>query len=174
MTQNKTVMFSILAVVLAAGAAGHAWALSSRWDRLAELEAERENLQAFAAEQNLADEVAELHQQLADSAAAFPADAEVGGLLSELGDDLRQLGVSERSLTMNTASTVGGVQIIPLDLSFKGSFASAFDLLDRLHTYERIVRVEQIAIKRSPRNSGDGLSINARLLTFAQAEKEAR
>lgn len=175
MSQKNLMILTVGLVLVVVGGVVHYAALTSGWNRLAALDRERQALNALADDEpSLSDEVAELKRQVAAEAAALPEDAAIGRLLSAIGADLRELGVRERSLTMGTAATLGDLEQLPLNLSFRGSFESVYQMLDRLHGYDRVVRLERVAIAREPRASGDALSVTARLVTFARGDQEGR
>ncbi|MEX2673753.1 MAG: type 4a pilus biogenesis protein PilO [Phycisphaeraceae bacterium] len=172
--ENPLVAAGLVALVIVSGAFVHFTSLSNRWDRLDSLAHETEALKDAANQGDaLAQQVAELQERVHRQDAALPATLEIGSLLEQLGTDLRALEVRDRSLTTGSPSQFGDLDQVRLELAFTGSFEAAFDLLDRVHGYERVVRVEQLQISRSPRASLDQLAISARLVTFA-SNGEAR
>lgn len=174
MSVRSMIALGVCGLGLLAGVLLHDAALSDRWERLASLDEEKRTLEAAASRTVIARQVADLREQARATEAVLPAEVQIGRLLSGIGRDLAQLSVSDRSLTMAEPIMLGEIQQVPLNLSFKGSFGSVFDLLDRLPRYEQAIRVQRLTISRDVRGGDQSLSVSARLVTFAEGGGEVR
>jgi Tfp pilus assembly protein PilO len=106
--------------------------------------------------------------------AALPADGDLTDLLGPLAQDLSELTESDRSLVTGATEKTRDFNRIPLLLTFRSSFSSVFDMLSRVNSYARIVRVRHLVITRSPESDGSIVDVSAKLVTFARVPEEGQ
>lgn len=169
-------MLLAAAVLLAAG--GGAWLhlhlLHSRDGRIEALQRQKAELEARIEQRRGEVDLTPLRRKLAQRESALIDQHRIGALLRDLGADMDDLEMSQRSLTTAAPEAFGPVRRVPLNMAFTGSFTSTFELLSRLGEHDRILRVEQLTIRRDPRfaDRSEEVTVSARLLSFARTGGE--
>jgi hypothetical protein len=160
---HKLIGAATILVVL--GVSTHAWLVISRHGRLAAM---RRELHA-AGDRDARDLAEQRLQELSDLAASYknavPLGDDVADLLDTLTSDLDDLGVGRRAWSISPVDAEGHFRKTSIDLSFEGTLPAAFELLGRIATYPRLVRVRRISVRRE--QTSPGLIVSMTLDTFA-------
>lgn len=92
---------------------------------------------------------------------AMPTRVDMPGILLELNRIAGESGISFDLVTPKSASTVNGIQAVPIDLAFKGTF---YDLSDFVYRLRNLVRVQR------GRLAATGRLFTVESLTFTKAQ----
>src|SRR5262245_16550315 len=146
MNDRNTIIAGAVLITVLAGVATwmHGRAVWRRWDRIDSLRNELKVLQDSVQRNRHSLREDRLQDQVADRRMALPDDDQVAGVLHDLTQDLNELSVTNRTLRCGETNHLGPVRHIRLNLSFKGSFGTIFELLDRMNSLRRVMRVEQL------------------------------
>ena len=79
---------------------------------------------------------------------AMPGTPDMPGILLELSRIAEETGIRFKSITPSPAVTVGAYQVVPIDVTFDGSFYALSDFLFRLRTLVTVRRGELHATGR--------------------------
>ena len=79
---------------------------------------------------------------------AMPSTPDMPGILLELSRIAEETGIRFRSITPQSALALPGYQVVPIDVTFDGSFYALSDLLFRLRTLVTVRRGELHAAGR--------------------------
>jgi len=163
-------VYASIVIVTISAAFLHWKLISSQSATLAAIQMEVAQAQQKIAADTVHIQLESLQSQLADMNTIVPVSHEVAPVLEKLARDLQSLGVSERSLTTAPAIKQGSITQLPLNVTFRGSFASVFQWLERVNQYDRLVRVERLILRKdtSAADPSASLSVTARLDTFGR------
>jgi Tfp pilus assembly protein PilO len=93
---------------------------------------------------------------------AMPTKVDMPGILLELNRIAGESGISFDLVTPKAVSTVNGIQAVPIDLAFKGTF---YDLSDFVYRLRNLVRVQR------GRLAATGRLFTVESLTFTKAQE---
>ena len=150
---TRTLGAIVGALILAYAAAGYFMVVSPK-----KAEAMRLDEEIAAAQVDLRDALAATAAQddtqpiaVADIfrlATAMPNTADMPGILLELSRIADETGIRFKSITPQPAIQIGAYQLVPIDVTFDGSFYALSDLLFRLRTLVTVRRGELHAAGR--------------------------
>lgn len=164
----RTLVCGLSIVLLLLGVGLLYWhAIHSRISRLDDLRQEATTIQRRLENDHLIEQNAELRQKISKL-----FRKEVADVLHSVTDDLNDLDVKEQSITTAAAIHSGPFKRVPMSVAFKGSLASAFELMCRLYRDDQIVRLQRLQIIREPGAAINALSISMQMDTFATTSGE--
>ena len=99
--------------------------------------------------------------QLIKAKKALPDEAEVSALLVELSSIVTDSGMEMDSFSPGAAAASGSAQSMPVTLSLKGGFFDLLDLLSRLQTAPRYLKIMGLTI-----TPGERLTVSLSLTVF--------
>ena len=150
---TRTLGAIVAALILACAAAGYFMVVSPK-----KAEAMRLDEEIAAAQVDLRDALAATAAQddtqpiaVADIfrlATAMPSTPDMPGILLELSRTADETGIRFKSITPQPALQIGAYQLVPIDVTFDGSFYALSDLLFRLRTLVTVRRGELQATGR--------------------------
>lgn len=163
----------MLAVVAGFGvlAVFYTFMLRPNWDRAAALMKEQEQTEQQLQTANstlerlkaLEKQAKSFEVELVKAKKALPDEAEVSTLLIEISKIVEDSGVEMSSFSPGGSAASGSAQSMPVGLSLTGSFFDLLDLLSRIQSSPRYLKVAGLSI--SP--SGEGkLTISLNLSAF--------
>jgi Tfp pilus assembly protein PilO len=121
--------------------------------------------------------VLELDEGMRDFRVRLPAERRFGEFLSDLSDNLKKCKIDDYVVQPKPALLVeegkvpdalklaGGTAILPVSISFRGSFVQLFDFLTGLESLPRVSHVESIRVVNDEQHPGD-VSVEMTLHTY--------
>ncbi len=100
---------------------------------------------------------------------AIPARPDLGLLLSQIGQDLNAVSVTEQQLQAKTIVDGSDFSRVPMTLRFRGSFEALFDFLHRLESRQRVIRIDRVMVRRDGVGNAKMLQVDIDLSTFFRA-----
>jgi hypothetical protein len=170
---HPTMLAGAAVLLVLCGAWLHSGAVARRSAELGALQAEAVALRtALATAPPTASAHAQLLARSERQRAALPVGDDLADVLGPLAQDLTELTLADRSMVTNPAEPGETIKRIPLLVNFHSTFPAAFELMERMQGYNRIVRVRQLVISRPAESNGDTVSVSARFVTFARSTGE--
>ena len=169
MNRNWTIIGAVMGAVLLVGGGGaHRSLLADRAQRLEELQ---QQVQALRTRSLAAIDRKRAPQLEARINAPFQRD--VGALLHMLTETLDELRVQQESITMEAAREVSFIREVPIQVTYRGSFASVFEIGQRLYRQYPITRLESLRVARDDEATDHNtLSVVMRLLVYQRPTGE--
>lgn len=159
-------------VVLTTGGSWLHWRLvSTQQQELAMINNQRQVLEAAIAKSDVHQKLQTLQTQAKAYDNALPERNEVAGVIENLSRELTQMGVAERSVVTGNGTSTGQIHQIPVNVNFRGSFTSVFELLNHMQQSPRLVRVERLVIQRDLARPAQELAVSMNLRSFGRTAK---
>ncbi len=114
----------------------------------------------------LNNEVQTLNAKVAERHQVIPSEQEISLVLKDLSQLINAPGVSGQEIITNKAKYFADYNILPVKIQFNAPFATAFDLVKRIETLSRVVRIDQLNIEAEPDYPSQPLVINLELSAF--------
>ncbi len=114
----------------------------------------------------LYNEVEELRDQIAGRGQAIPNEDEISLVLHDLSELINAPGVTGQEIVTEKAGYFLDYNILPVKIQFSAPFATAYDLVKRIETLSRVVRVDQLEIEAEPDYPRQPLVVNLQLSAF--------
>lgn len=169
--RKRIVLMSIALAVLLCGAL-HWRVLRHQQTTLDDLRCQSLAIESKLSKGDVRKDIEGLAAQLQAQEGVLPPLAQVTQVLETLSQDLTALGVSELAAITGPTQQVGTIQQIPLGVTFRGSFASVFEILRKTQDYPRLIRMERLVIRRDPASPLDALQVTLRFDAFAHYPQE--
>lgn len=149
----RTLGVLVAALLLAYAGGGYMLVVSPKKAKAAELEKEiaSANVELMAAREAAKPQGDTQPIAVADIfrlATAMPGDPDMPGILLELSRVAEETGISFISITPQASTPAGNYQLVPISVTFEGSFYALSDLLFRLRTLVSVRRGELHATGR--------------------------
>lgn len=149
----RTLGVLVAAVLLAYAGGGYLLVVSPKKAKAAEVQKEiaAANVELMAAREAAKPQGDTQPIAVADIfrlATAMPSNPDMPGILLELSRVAEETGISFMSITPQTSIPVAGYQLVPIAVTFEGSFYALSDLLFRLRTLVSVRRGELHATGR--------------------------
>ena len=112
-------------------------------------------------------QIAELNEQASQFARSVPNSTALGPLLEQLSIDLASASMTSQEIAAKPIVEAEGFNRIPLTLACRGFFKDVFGLLQRIESYDRLVRVDRLQIDSDAEVPGQPLIVRMELSTFA-------
>lgn len=87
----------------------------------------------------------------------------VTGLLTKITDEINTLDLRDYTVSTGAPTISNGVQIATINITLKGSYASTYELIQRITTYDSPVRIEEMIMTRNNTVADNDLSVLIRL-----------
>jgi Tfp pilus assembly protein PilO len=111
-------------------------------------------------------EVQDLRAQVAGRGQSIPDEQEISLVLKDLSQLINAPGVSGQEIVTDKAKYFADYNILPVKIQFNAPFATAFDLVKRIETLSRVVRIDQLNVEAEPDYPRQPLTINLELSAF--------
>lgn len=138
----------VVAVVFAAGA------LAPQWRRLRSLELRarlmREQIQRSQLRMEGAtdtfDRVTEARRRAPVFEAAIPRSDELGVFLEQVSRIADQLDLADRDMTPAREQACGDTAVLPIEMSFRGTFDAVYAFITQLESMPRVARIQRLLL----------------------------
>ncbi len=114
----------------------------------------------------LSDEVKRIESQLKASDKILGSKRELGKLLRTFSTELRKHGISDKSIQTQSHRREADYIVLPVTLSFKGSFDGTFDFLKRLEQLSNPMHINRLSMKRRIDKGEDLIDVRVELNAF--------
>lgn len=101
---------------------------------------------------------------------AIPMGAELGDLLTQMGEDLQNDSVMDQQVKARAVVEGSDFNLVPLTLHFRGSYDALFDFLQQIESHERIIRIDRLNVHRDARNAEDAVVVDIELTAFFRSK----
>jgi len=111
-------------------------------------------------------EVQRLREQATGRGQLIPNEDEIPLVLQDLSGLINAPGVTGQEIVTDKAGYYADYNILPVKIQFNAPFATAFDLVKRIETLSRVVRVDRLNIEAGPDYPRRPLVVNLKLSAF--------
>ncbi len=118
----------------------------------------------------LNNEVEGLRKQVAGRGQSIPNEQEISLVLKDLSQLINAPGVSRQEIVTEKAKYFADYNILPVKIQYNAPFATAYDLVKRIETLSRVVRIDHLSIEAEPDYPRQPLTINLELSAFFASE----
>jgi len=115
-------------------------------------------------------EVEGLRKQVAGRGQSIPDEQEISLVLKDLSELINAPGVSHQEIITEKAQFYADYNILPVKIQYNAPFATAYDLVKRIETLSRVVRVDHLSITAEPGYPTEPLTITLELSAFFATE----
>lgn len=88
----------------------------------------------------------ELRQSVQNSTKRIPDQSDLPALLRELSGELEDLHVTDRTIQTQAVEKGDDFVVIPIRLTFRGSFAAAYAFMQRVESMDRLVHIGKLEL----------------------------
>jgi Tfp pilus assembly protein PilO len=120
----------------------------------------------------LYDEVEDLREQVGGRGQYVPNEDEISLVLQDLSRLINAPGVTEQEIITNKAKEFLDYNILPVKMQFSAPFATAYDLVKRIESLSRVVRVDGLAVEAQEDYPFRPLVVNLELSAFFASESK--
>lgn len=115
-------------------------------------------------------EVEDRRARLAGRGQSVPTEQEISLVLKDLSQLVNAPGVSRQEIVTEKARYFADYNILPVKIQYNAPFATAYDLVKRIETLSRVVRVDSLSVQAEPDYPRQPLTINLELSAFFASE----
>ncbi len=115
---------------------------------------------------NLHNEVQDLREQVGGRGQYIPNEDEISLVLRDLSGLINAPGVTGQEIVTDKPNYYADYNILPVKIQFNAPFATAFDLVKRIESLSRVVRVDRLEIESEPDYPRQPLVVNLQLSAF--------
>ncbi len=120
-------------------------------------------------------QVQALRDQLGGRGQYIPDEDELSLVLRDLSGLINAPGVSGQEIVTEKSKLYADYNILPIRIQFQAPFATAFDLVERIESLSRVVRVDQLVVEAEPDYPSQPLVVSLDLSAFfASRDREGR
>jgi Tfp pilus assembly protein PilO len=119
---------------------------------------------------NLHNEVKSLREQVGGRGHIIPSEDEISLVLKDLSGLINAPGVSGQEIITDKAGYYADYNILPVKIQFNAPFATAFDLVKRIETLSRVVRVDLLEVDAQHDYPSEPLVVNLELSAFFSSQ----
>jgi len=111
-------------------------------------------------------EVKGLREQIAGRGQSIPDEDEISLVLHDLSELINAPGVTGQEIVTEKNGHFLDYNILPVKIQFNAPFATAFDMVRRIETLSRVVRIDRLEIEAEPDYPRQPLVVNLDLSAF--------
>lgn len=115
-------------------------------------------------------EVEDLRSQVAGRGQSIPTEQEISLVLKDLSLLINAPGVTGQEIITEKARFYADYNILPVRIQYIAPFSTAYDLVKRIETLSRVVRIDALSVEAEPDYPRQPLVINLELSAFFAAE----
>lgn len=121
--------------------------------------------------QQMSADLRELRQSIQNSTKRIPDQSDLPALLRELSGEMEDLHVTDRTIQTQAMEKGDDYIIIPIRLTFRGSFASIYAFLQRLESMDRLVHVGKLELGGNSEGQDRTVSVRMDMAAFFLPEE---
>lgn len=115
-------------------------------------------------------EVKNLRSQVAGRGQSVPTEQEISLVLKDLSQLINAPGVTGQEILTEDAKFYADYNILPVKIQYIAPFTTAYDLIKRIETLSRVVRIDHLSVEAEPGYPRQPLIINLELSAFFATE----